>query len=251
MPRLALLIITFNEEENITACIKSAPFADEIVVVDSGSTDHTVALAKELGAKVYYHKMTSFAEQRNIALEHATADWVLFLDADERISPKLAVTIQRLMNTSHHYAGFRLPRRSYFMGQWVRGWYPDRVIRIFERSKGRYTGIVHEAVHIEGSVDTLYEDIIHYPYKDIEAYMNKMNKYTTMAARELLEKGRKASLTDILFRPLFATFKMLILRKSIFDGVVGFLISILSGVYVLLKYSKLYFLQKRSKEQLP
>ncbi len=132
------------------------------------------------------------------------------------------------------------------MSQWVRGWYPDRVIRLFERAKGRYTGIVHEAVHIDGSVDTLNEDIIHYPYKDIETYMNKMNKYTTMAAQELFERGRRASLTDILFRPPFAAFKMLILRKSLFDGVVGFLVSILSGVYVLLKYSKLYFLQKNN-----
>lgn len=246
MPKLALLIIAFNEEAHIAACIRSASFANEIIVVDSGSTDRTVAIAQELGAKVYYHKMTSFSEQRNVALDHAAADWVLFLDADERISPELARTIEQKLLDSHGYAAFRLPRRSYFLGQWVRGWYPDRVIRLFERTKGRYTGIVHEAVHIDGSVDTLNEDIIHYPYKDIETYMNKMNKYTTMAAQELFERGRRASLTDILFRPPFAAFKMLILRKSLFDGVVGFLVSILSGVYVLLKYSKLYFLQKNN-----
>lgn len=246
MPKLALLIIAFNEEAHIAECIRSAPFADEIIVVDSGSTDRTVAIAQELGAKVYYNKMTSFSEQRNVALDHATADWVLFLDADERISPELGRTIQGLMSSTPGYTGFKLPRRSYFLGQWVRGWYPDRVIRLFKRPKGHYTGIVHEAVHINGSIDILHEDIIHYPYKDIEIYITKMNKYTTMAAQDLFERGRRATLTDILFRPPFAAFKMLILRKSLLDGVVGFLVSILSGIYVFLKYSKLYFLQKNN-----
>ena len=246
MPRLALLIITFNEETNIKACIESASFADEIIVVDSGSTDGTVAIAEELGAKVYYHKMTSFAEQRNIALENTTADWVLFLDADERISPELAQTIQDAINNPREFHGFKLPRRSYFMGRWVRGWYPDRVLRLFRREKGHYVGTVHESVQMEGPVGVFYQDIIHYPYKDIESYMNKMNKYTTMAAQQMFDRGKRATIFDVISHPLFAVIKMYLLRRSFLDGMVGFLVSMLSGTYVFLKYSKLYFLQQKN-----
>ncbi|MBP2654182.1 MAG: glycosyl transferase [Firmicutes bacterium] len=249
MAKLAVLILTYNEELHIEECMKSAAFADEIVVVDSGSTDRTVELATSGGARAVTHPMTDgFAAQRNFALLQSDAEWIMFLDADERITPELAAEIKSTVRAGTE-AGYYIPRRNRFMGRWIKscGWSPDLSLRLFIRNAANYTGIVHESLHIDGKVGRLKNCFEHLAYTNLEQYLQKMNNYTTLAARGLQEKGKTTCALEIAFRPVFAFIKMYILRKGFTEGLEGFIISVLSAVYVFLKYGKLYYLQRNSQ----
>lgn len=248
MSKLAVLILTYNEQQHIMECIHSASFADEIIVVDSGSTDNTVMLLDQAGIKVIHHPMhEGFAAQRNFALQQTDAQWVMFLDADERITLELATEIKKRLQADPEISAFALPRRNHFLGKQIKhcGWYPDYSYRLMKREKVYYVGLVHEHLKIDGLVSKIKEPFEHFTYYSIEQYINKLNKYTTLAAADMMQNGKRANMVDIILRPLASFIKTFILRKGIMDGIEGFIISLLSAFYVLVKYSKLFYLGKK------
>lgn len=247
MNRLSVLTIAFNEEHNITHSLESVRWADEIIVVDSGSTDRTVELAKQYTDKVFTVSWQGFGATKNFALQHATADWVLWLDADERVTEELAKEIQQVIRAGNRqFAAYNVARRAFFLGRWIRhcGWYPSRVTRLFRRGKGRFSEMhVHERLLIDGPVGTLRHDIVHYTDPDLYHYFSKFNRYTSLAAKDLLAAGKSFRLFDLLFRPPFLFLKMYILRLGFLDGIQGFILCAVSSAYVFTKYAKLWELR--------
>lgn len=247
MNKLTVIILTYNEERHIKECIVSAKLADEILVIDSGSKDKTVFIAKEAGARVINHPMNEgFAAQRNFALEQTTNEWVMFLDADERITPSLAEEIMAVLADPEKIVAFKIPRCNHFMGKWVKncGWYPDYSFRLMQKGKVSYIGLVHEHLQVDGATGELKQPFIHFTYNSIEQYLEKLNKYTSLAALDMKNRGKKVNLIDIALRPPLTFFKMFLLRKGVLDGITGLIICLLSSFYVLIKYSKLLYLQR-------
>lgn len=241
---LSVIVITHNEEPNITECLKSVAWANEILVVDANSTDRTVELAKQLGARVYVKEWLGFAAAKNFALEQATNDWVLWLDADERVPSELAKEIQDILQSktvSHN--SFEIARRAYFLGKWVKhcGWYPGYVTRLFRRDSARFSNVrVHERLEIDGTTGRLKNDLIHYTDRNLFHYFEKFNRYTSLAVEDFWSSGKKFSLYDLLVRPPFTFFRMYLLRQGYLDGLHGFILCVLSAVYVFVKYAKLW-----------
>lgn len=248
MATLSVITITLNEETNIGPCLESVRWADEIIVLDSGSTDRTVSIAERYTKRIFPVKWEGFGQTRNLGLKHAQGEWILWLDADERVTPELAREIQDiLIRNESAVSGYAIARRAYFLGKWIRhcGWYPARVTRLFRKTRATFTTTrVHEGIAIEGPVRPSQNDIVHLTDPDLEHYFNKFNKYTTLAAEELLEAGRRASLFDLFIRPPFTFVKMFVLRLGLLDGLHGFILCVLSSAYVFVKYAKLWQLQR-------
>lgn len=245
MTKLAVLILTYNEEQHIKDCIMSAQFADEIIVIDSGSTDSTVEIAENAGAKVIYHPFDEgFAAQRNFALEQTTAQWVMFLDADERITEELAQEIKQVIDSEP--VAYAMPRKNVAFGHWLQygGWYPDYCLRIYPRTAVSWDGIVHESPNVNVPKKKLTGALIHYTYNDWDRYFAKFNSYTTLMARKNLNNGKLANFADIIFRPSFAFFKMYILKNGWRDGKMGFIMAWYHFFYTMAKYVKLYYMQR-------
>jgi glycosyltransferase involved in cell wall biosynthesis len=244
MARLSVVTIALNEERNIVDCLESVRWADELIVVDSGSTDRTVELARQHGATVMQVQWRGYGATKNDALKHATGDWILWLDADERVTPELAEEIRdRLQEDSVSLAGYSVARRAYFLGKWIKhsGWYPSRVTRLFRRKAGHFTETqVHEQLHLEGALGTLQNDLLHYTDPDLFHYFQKFNNYTSLAANDMVTAGKKFSLYDVIVRPPFIFFKMFILRRGFLDGLHGFILAFVSMTYVFVKYAKLW-----------
>jgi glycosyltransferase involved in cell wall biosynthesis len=241
---LTVLILTKNEAANIIPCIQSALFADQVLVVDSGSDDDTVTLAVGLGAKVIGHPMDGgFAAQRNFALTQAETEWVMFLDADERISPELAVEIKVALAAGPY--AYEIPRQNHAFGQWMRygGNYPDYSLRLYPRDAISWSGVVHETATVSLPVRQLQNAIIHYTYTDWDRYFLKFNHYTTLFAEQRWAAGRKARWSDVLVRPPWAFIRMYIFQKGILDGKIGFVMAVFHYFYTMAKYVKLYYLQ--------
>jgi glycosyltransferase involved in cell wall biosynthesis len=248
MSRLSVLVLTLNEERNIVECLESVRWADEIVVVDSGSTDRTVELAGAFTEKVYQIEWKGYGATRNLALDRTSGDWILWLDADERVQPDLAAEIRAILALPDvRVSGFRVARRAYFLGRWIRhcGWYPSRVTRLFRRDRGRFTETsVHERLILDGPVADTRNDLIHLTDPELSHYFTKFNRYTSLAAHDLQEEGRKFGLPDLLGRPAFVFFKMYLLKRGFLDGMQGFILCVLSSAYVFTKYAKLWELQR-------
>jgi len=245
---LSVAIITHNEEENIKDALESVKWADEIVVVDSFSTDRTAEICRRYTDKVYSFDWTDFSHQKNTAVSMTTHPWVLVLDANERITDRLRDEIIRLLKDNAVKDGYYIPRKNYFANRWIKhgGWWPDYTLRLFRRDKGRFEKrIVHEAVKINGNTGYLKNPIEHYTYKNIQDFLKRMNTYSTLAAKELLKKGRRANILDIIFRPIATFFRMLFLRLGILDGVYGIILAYLYSVYTHNKYSKLRKMVKK------
>jgi glycosyltransferase involved in cell wall biosynthesis len=244
---LSVIIITLNEEQNIAECLASVAWADEIIVVDAQSTDATVEIAKRTAQRVFTREWKGFAASKMFALEQATHEWVLWLDADERVTPELAEEIQSIAGTtSGAYDGYEVARRAFFIGKWIKhcGWYPGYVIRLFKKKSVRFTVTnVHEKVECEGSVGKLKNDLLHYTDENLFHYYAKFNRYTSLAAQDVAKAGRTFSLYDLLVRPFFLFFKMYIVRRGFLDGRHGLILSLLSAAYVFTKYAKLWELQ--------
>ena len=249
MAKISAIVITYNEAANITECLGSLKWCDEILVIDSASSDNTCELAREFTNNLTITGNLPYGEERNIGIGKAAFDWILWTDADERISPELKAEITNLINdqNSKHDA-YLINRRSFFINKFIKhsGWYPDYTLRLFKKSAGiRFDSLlVHEKAVYNGSTGRLKSDILHYTDRDFEHYINKLNNYTSLSAEELKAKGKKASFFDIIFRPAFTFFKMYFLKLGILDGYMGLVVSTLSSVHVMTKYSKLYLVNK-------
>jgi glycosyltransferase involved in cell wall biosynthesis len=249
MATVTVVTITFNEEKNIKDCLTSVRWADEVIVVDSGSKDRTVDVAREHATKVLLAPWNGYGAARNFALRHAAGDWVFWLDADERVTPELAAEIRRVVvENDVRHAGYSVARRAYFLGRWIRhcGWYPSRVIRLFRKGKGTFSeNRVHEQLHVDGPVAPLSNDLLHFTDPTLHHYFTKFNKYTSLAAQDLKESGRSCSLSDLIIRPPFTFLKMYLIRLGFLDGMRGLILSMLSSLYVFTKYVKLWELTQR------
>jgi len=241
--KITAIVITRNEERNIGECLASIPFADEVIVVDSGSVDRTEEICRrDPRVRWFSEPWKGFGPQKNSALDKAGSDWVLSIDADERVSPELAGEIAALALSGPSAAAYRIPRKSFFGKRWVRhgGWYPDYTIRLWRRGAGRFVDrSVHEVVRVDGMVDTLRGDLLHHTYMDTADFVERMNRYSTLGAGELRKKGARGTPFDLLFRPPFTFFRMFVLRKGFLDGALGFRLAVLYAMYTFLKYAKL------------
>ena len=244
---LAVAILTNNEEKNIVACVESASFADEIIVVDSGSDDSTVALARKLGAKVFEHKMTAdgFAGQRNFALTKATAHWILYLDADERILPETAQEIAAAIKNDPPFA-YRVKRINIVFGQrmYHGGHKPDYVLRLFPRDNVKWNGVVHESATTSLPIKSLHHPLTHFTYTNWERYFEKFNSYTSLMAERMAQEGKHVTFAHIIFRPLYAFFRFYILQLGFLDGKQGFIFAANHFFYTMIKYVKRYYRQE-------
>jgi glycosyltransferase involved in cell wall biosynthesis len=251
MASVTVITLTLNEERNIRECLESARWADELIVVDSGSTDGTIGIARSFTSNVFSIKWEGYGAARNYALTKASSDWILWLDADERVTPELAAEIRGiLMDPRHDVNGYAIARRAYFLGRWIRhsGWYPGRVVRLFKRGKGRFSETrVHEQLQIDGRAVTTRHDLLHLTDPDLVHYLSKFNTYTSLAAEDMANAGRRFRLRDLLLRPPFQFVKMYILRFGFLDGIEGFILAVLSGAYVFAKYAKLWERQNSSQ----
>ena len=242
-PRLAILILTYNEEKNIGPCMDSAAFADEIVVVDSGSTDQTAAIVAEKGGKVVVHPMTEgFAGQRNFALTQTQAEWVLFLDADERLAPEVAAEVRRIMERGDAFA-YEILRKNIVFGQPVfhGGHAPDWSLRFYPRAAIRWEGIVHEAAKVTLPVKRLQACMFHHTYQEWERYFFKFNQYTTLLAQKMRDERKKVRFSDLLLRPMAGFLKFYILKAGWRDGRMGLVLALLHFFYTMTKYLKVYY----------
>jgi glycosyltransferase involved in cell wall biosynthesis len=242
MNSVSVLVITKNESYNITECLESVRWADEIVIVDAESKDDTVARAKKFTDKITVRPWTGFAAAKQFALEQCSNDWILWLDADERVLPELAEEIQTLMKRDPQESAFTVARRAYFLGRWMRhsGWYPGRVARLFNKHKARFnSAAVHEGLTIDGTVGALRHDLLHYTDPNIYHYFAKYNRYTSLAADEAAARGKRSRISDVLIRPAWQFFRMYVLRLGMLDGIQGLLLALFSSSYVFTKYAKL------------
>jgi glycosyltransferase involved in cell wall biosynthesis len=247
VPKLSVTVITKNEAADIGDALASVAWADEIVVVDSHSTDDTVAIARRYTDRVIVRDWPGYVAQKNHAAGLASHDWILSLDADERVTPALADEIRRVLQADPTASAFRIPRVTWHLGRWIRttDWYPDYQTRLYDRRAAEWTGkYVHEAVAVRGAVGELRGELQHYAYRDISDHLETIDRYTTYAARQMHEEGRRATLFDLLCHPELAFLRNYIARGGIGDGVPGLIISALNAVYVLLKFAKLWELQR-------
>jgi len=249
MTKLSVVVITKNEEDNIGRCLDSVRFADELIVVDSGSTDKTVVIAESYQAKILYPQWQGFGPAKQAGVEKASGEWILSIDADEEVTPELAGEIKSKIENDNGTCGYYFKRKTKFLGKWILhcGWYPDYVLRLFQKQKGKFdNAIVHEKVVTNGPVDYLNSELLHYSYPDLEHYLKKFNRYTTMGAEEAFRNGRKAKLTDIVINPAASFVKHYFLKQGFRDGLEGFVLSSLSSMSVMVKYSKLRLLWKKN-----
>jgi glycosyltransferase involved in cell wall biosynthesis len=253
MPSFSATIITLNEAPNIARTIRSLAMADEIVVVDSGSTDSTVEIARECGARVVHHDWEGFAAQKNFAAREARHDWILSLDADEELNPDAQAAVRRWKGQGPQAAGYRFARRARYLGRWIlhSGWYPDYKLRLYDRREGEWRGsYVHESAVVAGPVETLSGEILHYTCESLEDHQNRIEFYTDLAAREMIARGERVGFPARLFVPSWTFFHTYFLRLGILDGYQGFLIARMAARYVRRKYQKWSELNGR-RETLP
>ena len=251
MPGLSVTVITLNEAANIDACLAAVDWVDDIVVVDSGSTDGTIERARARGARVIQRDWPgSYAAQKNFAAEQTTHDWILSLDADERVTPELATEIKSILASEPPVAGYRIPRLTFHLGRWIRttDWYPDYQLRLYDRRRATWPPrLVHESVTAEGPIGYLTRDLEHYAYRDISHHHAAMDRYTTLAARQMFEQGRRAGVFDLAVHPAAAFLRNYLLKRGITDGTPGFIISAMNAYYVFLKFAKLWQLQREKQ----
>lgn len=249
---LSVIIITKNESRQIGDCIDSVAFADEIIVVDSGSSDDTFAIARAKGAIVTQTAdWPGFGRQKNRALDLATKDWVLSIDADERVTPELAQEIQRTLQNPRADA-YKISRLSNFQGRWIRhsGWWPDRVLRLFKRGTARFSdAIVHESVQSSRPTATLKGHFLHYPYADMESLIAKMNRYSSDAASIMHQQGKTTSPLGAAGHAVWTFVRIYLIRRGFLDGREGFVLAVTAATGNFFRYSKLMFLNQNSDKR--
>jgi len=241
MPSISATLVARNEEAKIARAIGSLSCADEVIVVDGESTDATRDIAARLGARVIVHPFEGFAAQKNLASSQARHEWILSLDADEELDDEAQAAIVRWKSSQPSAAGFRFARRAYYLGRWIlhSGWYPDYKLRLYDRGYGAWRGsYVHESVFVNGRVETLPGSILHYTCDSLEEHRSRIEFYTDLAAREMLERGAPAGWTKRAFNPPWVFAQTYFLRLGILDGRQGFWIAWMAARYVARKYAK-------------
>ncbi len=247
MTPVSVTIITRDEAAHIEACVASVAWAADVLVVDSGSADDTAARARAAGARVIVRDWPGYAAQKNFAAGEAAHDWILSLDADERVTPELAAEIQSRLAQGAPVCGYRMPRVTWHLGRWIRttDWYPDYQIRLYDRRRARWTPRrVHESVQADGPIEQLSRDLQHFAYRDLTHHHQTMDRYTTLAAAEMFEQGRRAGILHLTVHPWAAFVRNYLLRRGFLDGVPGFVISSMNAYYVFLKFAKLWAHQR-------
>jgi len=244
-------IITFNEEKNIKRCIDSLKeVCDEIVVVDSLSSDNTVSIAKELGAKVIEQKFLGHIAQKQLAVDNCSNDWILSLDADEELSKELIEELKELIKKPLSAEAYSMPRVSFHLGRWIRhgGWYPDRKTRLFNKQKAHWGGYnPHDKVIVNGETKKLKNDIRHYVFKDLRHNIDTNNSYSSIMAEDLYKNGKKFSMMLLLFKPLGKFLETYVYKRGFLDGLPGFIIAVGAAYSMFLKYAKLWELENVKK----
>ncbi len=247
MASLSVIIITKNEAADIRACLESVAWAQEIIVVDSGSTDDTVTIAREFTPHVYHHEWPGFGPQKNRALGYATNEWVLSLDADERVTPELRREIETVLGDRTASVAYDLPRLSNYCGRFMRhsGWYPDYVTRLFKRGAGRFTDdLVHERLQVEGAPKRLSGLILHYAFDNLEEVLRKVDQYSTAGAQKMLQQGKRATLTGAVLRGVWSFVRTYLLRGGFLDGREGFMLAVSNAEGTYYRYLKLLLLRQ-------
>jgi glycosyltransferase involved in cell wall biosynthesis len=249
---LSVAIITKNEAENLPGCLASVTFARQIVVVDSGSTDATVKIASDFGCQVFEESWRGFGPQKQLALDRCTEPWVLVLDADERIPPETANMIAGIVAGDSGPDGYSFPRRNYFQGRWIRhaGWWPDRVVRLFRRGRGRMTEAkVHEAVVVDGPLAALDSPIDHLTESRLDRILQKIDRYSTLGAEEAFAAGKRSSVWSACMRAKLTFLQGYILRGGFLDGPQGLTLAVTDAVNKFFKYAKLAEMNRRAREK--
>jgi glycosyltransferase involved in cell wall biosynthesis len=247
VPKLSVTVITKNEASRLADALASVAWADEIVVVDSESSDDTVAVARRFTDRVVIRPWPGYVDQKNHAASIARHDWILSLDADERVTPELADEIKARLSTEPAQAAFEVPRVTWHLGRWIRttDWYPDYQFRLYDRRRAEWAGrYVHETMTARGGVGRLRGELQHFAYRNLSDHLDTIDRYTTDAARQMFESGRRAGLLQMAGHPPHAFLRNYVLRGGFRDGAVGFLISALNSYYVFLKFAKLWELEQ-------
>ena len=248
MTPISAVLIAQNEEESLTDALASVAFCDEVVLVDSGSTDGTREVAEAAGARVVVNApWPGFVAQRDFAVRAARHDWVLALDADERVGPALRQEIEALRTGGLDRAGYRTPRVAFYLGRWIRGtdWYPDWQVRFFDRTRAGWQGdLVHESVRVDGPVGRLRGEIEHHPYADVSDHLSKIDSYTTLWARQAHSAGRGTNIVDMVAGGSWAFFRNYVLKRGFLLGSTGFVVSVLNSHYTFVKLAKLRELRR-------
>jgi glycosyltransferase involved in cell wall biosynthesis len=243
--KISATIITCNEERNLPRAIESLRCCDEIIIIDSGSTDRTVEIAQKFGARVLEANWRGYAGQKNYASDQATYDWILSIDADEALSEDLEAEIWQLKKNGADCDAFTVPRLAQYLGRWIvySGWYPDRKIRLFNRTRARWVGdYVHESVVSDGRIGQLQGNLLHYTCGSLSEHLKTMDRYTTLAAEELAARKKTIRFSRLLFDPPWTFFKTYILQRGFLDGLEGLAIAHMAALYTFLKYAKARFM---------
>lgn len=246
--KISAAIITLNEERNIARAIESLRCADEVVVVDSGSVDRTCEIAARLGARVVENPFGGYARQKNYAASEAAHDWILSIDADEALSEALEAEIWQIKKQGPKHDAYTFPRMAQYLGRWILhgGWYPDRKVRLYDRRKAEWVGdYVHESVKVRGTVGHLEGNLLHFTCDSLSEHLRTLDRYTTLAAEQMISQKREVGWTELLLDPPWTFFRTYFLKRGFLDGKEGLAIAYMAAFYNFVKYAKVRFLAGR------
>jgi len=241
--KISVYMITYNNERTVKRALESVRWADEIVIVDSYSTDRTVEISRGFTDKVFQRPWPGHRDQYQYAADLTTHPWVMFVDADEEVSPELAQEVRRRVGERDELCdGYVVYRKTYYLGRWIRygGWYPDCEIRLYRKGKGRWEGGLHARVAVDGKVGTLANEYLHYTYRDISDQLQTIDRYSRIAAEDMMRSGKRFSLFKLLFHPPFRFIKEYLWKQGFRDGLPGLIIAVSTLFYVFIKYAKLW-----------
>jgi len=255
MPKISACIISYNEEKKIGDCLASlVSVVDEIIVVDSFSTDRTLEIASRFTDKIYQHEFEGYVKQKRFAVEKASYDWILNLDCDERLDERLAASVLEHKETLEKASAYRMSRKTFYVYRWLEYcWQPDYKIRLFHRQKANWVGeAVHEKVEVrEGRTETMVGCILHYSFDSISDHLKTIDAYTEIGAREIIARGNRVSIISPITHGFWTFFRMFVLRRGFLDGFAGMVVSVLSGMHSFVKYCKVILFRKASLVEKP
>lgn len=243
---IAAVIVTLNEADHIAQCIESVLFCDEIIVVDSFSTDRTVEIATERGAHVVQRQWTTFGDQKQFAIEQIQSDWALVIDADERVTPELQRSILRMLESESSVSGYSVNRVVYHLGQWWQkgGWYPEWRLRIVRRGEAYYEDrVIHERLVVTGRTERIQGELLHYSFDNLADQISRIQRYSALSAQKAFSDGERFSIWSLIWNPFVRMAKFYLLRAAYREGVPGIIVTFCEGFYVFLKYAKLWELE--------